>query len=167
MIRRHLNLVFVLAVMIVTSACDPIYGVSRSARVAFLPEPAKIADVIRHTPKVTNVKYNTLNADGRPLTFTGLKPPNTIYRFEYHGSYYVHAIVEFTVDYKNRVEYSQYLGQMLYPMPQQWYDETHPVMLAIEKGLSEKCGLTNLPSEVREWSHGIKRHSPAREPAKP
>lgn len=157
---RYIKPLSFLAIAAVSSACDPMYGVYRSAHVAFMPEPAAIGNVIRNAPNVTSVKY-TMSTSGRRLTLTGSKPPDQMYTFRYQGSDDIHGVVEFTEDYKHRVQYSQSLMSMGIRPPQECIDATRPVMLAIEKGLEDNCGLTNLQSEVREWCHGVKCDGPA------
>lgn len=149
---RFFNLLFLLGIMVIGSACDPIFGVSRDAYVLFMPEPARVGDVIRHTPKVTSVEFKKSERRG-PLTYT----------FVYHGNN-IDGTLEF-VQYKHRVEYSQFLLRMGFRPPQECIDATRPVMIAIEKGLEENCGLTNLRSNVRERCHGVK--CPARESMTP
>lgn len=141
---RYVNVLSLLAVMLISSACDPIYGVNRHAYVWFMPEPAKVGDVIRDMPKVTTVEFKKSERRG-PLT----------YRFVYKGEN-IDGTLEFVQYKKHHVEYSQSLARMGGRPPQEWIDATRPVMIAIEKGLEENCGLTNLHSEVREWCHGVK-----------
>ena len=140
----------------VVSGCDPVFGVSRRARVSFMPEPTQVRAVIRATPGVHEVEYRP-SQGGRPLTLTGVKPPDQVHTFFYQGRTNVHGIVQFTVDYKQTVEYSQYLMSIHGRPPQAWIDATYPVMIEIEKQLEETCGLTNLQSSVVEDWSGVKR----------
>ena len=135
--------------LVLVTGCDPIFGVSRHARVSFMPEPAVVGAAIRATPGVDDVKYSQ-SVGGRPLTLTGIKPPDQIYYFSYRGGTNVHGVVQFTVDYKQSVEYSQYLLRRGSRPPQAWLDATHPVMVQIESRLEQGCGLTNLSETVQE-----------------
>ena len=136
-------------VLVLVTGCDPIFGVSRQAHVPFMPEPARVGAAIRATPGVDDVEYRQSVGD-RPLTFTGIKPPDQVYTFSYRGGTNVHGVVQFIVDYKQSVEYSQYLLCMGAPPSQAWLDATHPVMIQIEQRLADSCGLTNLQSSVVE-----------------
>ena len=129
--------------------CDPGYGISRRARLSFMPEPARVGTVVRGTPGVDEVQYRA-SEGGRPLTLTGLKPPDQVHTFSYRGGSNVHGSLQFVVDYKGIVEYSQSLMRLGRRPPQEWLDATRPVMLQFEKGLEQNCGLTNLQQSVKE-----------------
>jgi hypothetical protein len=135
--------------LVMGTGCDPVFGVYRHARVPFMPEPARVNAAIRATPGIDTVEYRQ-SVGSRPLTLTGIKPPDHVYYFIYQGDTNVHGVVQFVVDYKQGVEYSQYLSRMGIPPPQPWLDATHPVMIEIEKQLVDKCDLTNLQSTVVE-----------------
>jgi len=120
-----------------------------------MPEPTRVRVAISATPGVDDVEYRA-SEGGRPLTLTGIKPPDQVHTFSYRGGSNVHGIIQFTVDYKQTVDYSQYLLRMGRRPPQAWIDATHPVMLEIEQRLEATCGLTNLQSEVVEDWIGVK-----------
>jgi hypothetical protein len=114
-----------------------------------MPEPAKVGAIIKSTPGVDSVDYR-FEKGGRPLTLTGIKPPDQVYTFSYRGGTNVHGALQFVVDYKQAVEYSQTLMRLGSPPPQEWIDATRPVMKQIEVELEKNCGLTNLQTTVVE-----------------
>jgi hypothetical protein len=135
--------------------CDPGYGIYRSARLPFMPSPALVGTVVKETPGIDYVDYST-SEGGRPLTFTGIKSPDQVHWFSYRGASNVEGTLQFVVDYKGRVEYSQSLMCFGYRPTRQSIDATHPMMLRIEARLEQQCGLTNLVASVRENCHGVK-----------
>ena len=141
--------------LLVFTGCDPGYGIYRSARVPFMPAPALVGAVVKETAGVDNVYYKT-SEGGRPLTVTGIKSPDQVHTFSYHGGTNVNGSLLFIVDYKGRVEYSQSLMMLGRRPPQEWIGATRPVMLQIEDGLEHRCGLTNLSASVHETCHGVK-----------
>jgi hypothetical protein len=120
-----------------------------------MPTPATVGTVVRETPGVDDVEYRS-SEGGRPLTLTGIKSPDQVHTFSYRGGSNVHGSLQFVVDYKGRVEYSQSLMCLGRRPPQEWINATRPVMLQIEARLEESCGLTNLQSSVEEICHGVK-----------
>jgi len=141
--------------LVLLAGCDPGFGVSRRAQVSFLPAPAMVSAAIRQTPGVDDVDYR-FTKGGYPLTWTGIHSPDQIHTFIYRGGSNVSCAVQFVVDYKGKVEYSQgsmWLGR---PPPQRWVDATYPVVLQIESRLEKDCGLTNLSAKVHESVVGVK-----------
>src|SRR5437879_863274 len=120
-----------LALLIGLAGCDPIYGVSRQAIVGRMPDPAKVRSILQHTTGVESVRYQQTEGS-KPLTLGGIQPATAVHTFMYTGGSAVHGVLQFTVDYRDRVEYSQTLLQMFKPPPQQWVDATLPVMKRIE-----------------------------------
>ena len=114
-----------------------------------MPAPAVISAAIRETPGVDDVRYSFAEG-GRPLTWTGIQSPDQVYTFIYRGGTNVYGCLQFDVDYKGTVEYSQSLMRLGTRPPQDWLDATHPVMLQIERRLEQDCGLTNLTEKVQE-----------------
>jgi hypothetical protein len=149
---RYLLSLFLLVLL---TGCDPGYGIYRRARVPFMPAPAIVGTAVRETPGVDDVRYSYAEG-GRPLTWTGIKPPEQVHTFSYHGGSDVRGSLMFIVDYKGTVEYSQSLMMLGRRPPQEWIDATHPVMLQIESRLGHDCGLTNLSSTVKETLHGVR-----------
>jgi len=152
--KRSPLLVVLIGVLLVTG-CDPIYGVSRRARVASMPGPASAEATIRKATGVTNVLYRH-SQGGRPLTITGIKAPDQVHDFFYEGGANIHGNAQFIVDYRGRVGFSQTLLRMFQPPPQEWVDCTRPVMVEIETLLESECGLTGLRTSVVEHCWGVK-----------
>jgi hypothetical protein len=144
-----------LLTLVLFTGCDPVFGVSRRARVALMPEPARVSAVVRETPGVDYVQYSC-SEGGRPLTFTGVKTADQVHTFSYSGGSNVHGTLQFVVDYRQRVEYSQTLMQLGSRPPQAWIDSTRPVMIQIEKRLEEECGLLNLHAVTAERCIGVR-----------
>lgn len=140
--------------LLLLAGCDHGYGISRRARVLLLPAPALVESVIRDVPGIDNVQYD-LSQGGRPLTLTGIKSPDQVHSFLYHGGSSVHGSVLFVVDYRGRVEYSQSLMALGRRPPQEFVDATRPVMLEIERRLERSCGLKNLAGAVKEYCYGV------------
>ncbi len=137
----------ILLLGLLLTGCDPIYGVRRRASVPFVPEPAKVGAIIHATPGVDKVDYHYCEGS-RPLTITGVKPPDRIYTFWYEGGPNVTGAPQFIEDYKGRIEYSQSLMCMGYRPTQASLNATLPVMKQIEAELEKECGLTNLQATV-------------------
>jgi hypothetical protein len=144
-----------LVLVVFTTSCDPSFGVSRWARVQMMPDPTLVETVIRNAPGVQKVEYHTAEG-GRPLTISGIKPPDQVYTFMYDGEPNVHGQLQFTIDYAGRVDFSQYLVKMGRRPPQAWIDATRPVMIQIETLLEKQCGLTGLQTSVVERCFGVK-----------
>jgi len=151
---RMRYLISILPLLLLTG-CDPGYGVYRSARVPFMPPVALVGSVVKETPGVDSVDYRA-SEGGRPLTVTGIKSPDQVHTFSYRGGTNVNGSLQFVVNYKGRVEYSQSLMTLGRRPPQEWIDATRPVMLQIEGGLEHRCGLTNLSASVQETCLGVR-----------
>jgi hypothetical protein len=141
--------------LLVLTGCDPGYGIYRSARVPFMPPTALVGTVVKETAGFDEVDYKA-SEGGRPLTVTGIKSPDQVHTFSYRSGSNVNGSLQFVVDYKGRVEYSQSLMMLGRRPPQEWIDATRPLMLQIEGGLERRCGLTNLSASVHETCHGVK-----------
>lgn len=151
----HMRYLISILPLLLFTGCDPGYGIYRSAPVAFMPPPALVGAVVKETPGVDKFDY-TASEGGRPLTVAGIKAPDQVHTFSYHGSSNVNGSLQFMVDYKGRVEYSQSLMMLGMRPPQEWIDATRPVMLQIEDRLEHRCGLTNLSESVHETCHGVR-----------
>jgi len=57
---------FVVLSAMVLAACDPIYGVTRHAKVGFMPDPAKVRAIIEHVRRVDEVRYQQIEGS-KPL----------------------------------------------------------------------------------------------------
>jgi hypothetical protein len=146
-----------LALLIGFAGCDPIYGVSRRATVGRMPDSAKVRSIVQHTPGVGSVRYQQTEGS-KPVTLGGIQPPTAVHTFMYTGGSDVHGVLQFTVDYRNRVQYSQTCLQMFQPPPQQWIDATLPVMKHIELRLQSVPGLSGLESSVVQRCDGVVCH---------
>ena len=145
----HMRYLPTLLFLVLLTGCDPGFGIYRHARVSFMPTPAVVSATIRETPGVDDVRYS-FSEGGRPLTWTGIHSPDQVHTFIYRGGTNVHACLLFEVDYRGTVEYSQSLIRLGSRPPQDSLDATHQVMLQIESGLEQSCGLTNLSETVQE-----------------
>jgi hypothetical protein len=150
---RHVSPLLLLLLLL--TGCDPVYGISRSACVPLMPPPDSVASAIRDTPGVDQVEYR-FSEEGEPLTLTGIKAPDQVHTFSYRGGSNVRGSLQFTVDYRGTVEYSQSLMMMGRHPPQEWIDATRPVMLKIEQRLERDCGLKGLSDAVVERCIGVK-----------
>jgi hypothetical protein len=115
-----------------------------------MPAPGLVESTVSNTPGVDRV----ILVRSPRAEFN--HPMDQTYAFAYYGGSNVHAIVQFTKTSKQSVQYEQGLMMMHRPPPQAWVDATYPVMLEVEKGLKQRCGLTNLPSSVVEQRVGVK-----------
>ena len=142
------------ALFVSLAACDPIYGVSRRATVGHMPDPAKVRSIVQHTPGVGSVRYEQIQGS-KPVTLGGIQAATAVHTFIYTGDSDVHGVLQFTVDYRKHVNYSQTLLQMFQPPPQQWIDATLPVMKHIELRLQTEAGLPGLESSVVQGCDGV------------
>ena len=143
----HMRHILPLPLVALLTGCDPGYGIYKHARVGFMPEADRVGAVVRETPGVKQAEYH-ISEGGRPLTITSIKPPAQVHTFSYRGGSNVLGSLQFVVDYKGTVEYSQSLMCLGRRPPQAWIDATRPVMLQIEVRLEQICGLTNLQAPV-------------------
>lgn len=132
------------------AGCDPVYGVMRDAD---LDAPVEL-DCVRHaiamTPGVASVTFRT--EEKRLGVF---HPEPTVYSFLYEGAPggKIRGTLQIYRDYQGRFSYHDtYLGFGWHPTPAaaDEIEATRPVMRAIEKKLAADCGVTKLPSQVRE-----------------
>jgi len=129
------------------TGCDPAAGIVRRTRVPFMPEPARVGMVIRTTPGIDDVQYQHSEGN-RP-------DANQIHTFHYRGGSNVYGTLQFVIDSKKHVELSQ-SHLRLGSVSQDIIDATHPVMLQIEVGLEQTCGLTNLQNSIIERCYRVK-----------
>lgn len=137
------------------TACDPIYGVARPGRVAFMPPPAQVDSILRSVPGVDSVEYE-VSEGGREITLHGLEPPDTTYTFIYRGAGELWGALQFTVDAHHRVEYLQSSQRMNQRPPQREIDVVLPVMREIEARLETRAGLVGLRDSVRQTCRGVR-----------
>jgi hypothetical protein len=130
-----------LLLSLAVTACDPVYGLSRHAYVATMPDAAKIRGIVEHTPGVDSVMYRH---------HEGGFPTMKEYYFDYRGGSDVRGELRFLIDSRKRIHYSQTCLSLLEPPPQKYIDATLPVMKRIELGLEREAGLSGLQSSVTQ-----------------
>jgi hypothetical protein len=131
------------------SACDPVYGVWRGAPIHVDPSTECVARVLRATPGIDSVEYKH-STGGRPLTWTGIKPPTLVETFIYHGQSNVRGVLQYTKDYDGRRTFEQYDVGMGHGPPQEEVNATRPVMRKVEVALESQCGLIGLATHTTE-----------------
>jgi len=151
---KPMRMLLLSAMSMSVAACDPIYGVSRQATVGHMPDPVRVRSIVQHTPGVKSVRYQQIEGS-KPLTLSGIQPATAVHTFIYTGGPDVHGVLQFTVDYRKRVDYSQTLIEMFKPPPQQWVDATLPVMKRIELRLEAEAGLPGLQGSVVQRCTGV------------
>jgi hypothetical protein len=135
------------------TACDFIYGVSRSGPVSRVPDMERLKARIRSYPEVDKVELKS-NLGGRPLTLTGIKSPDQLEYLNYSGKD-VWASILFSKDYKGRVTYSQSHMSINAPPSQSRINATWPVMLRVEHDLELHFGLQGLSSHAETFANGV------------
>ena len=134
----HLRIVAVMALLVLVTGCDFIYGVSRRADLGKVELP--IDCVIRATesvPGVTDVHKREENG-GRELTLSGLQEPERLIYVMYkyknlNGNYY------FRTNYQGHVDFNHTYLEMNRRPPQEEIEAITPVMIEIEKAITAKC----------------------------
>jgi|SRR6185437_10394721 hypothetical protein len=139
------------------TACDPIYGVRRDARLEKLPQLDCVIRVMRLTPGVATVDKMQFET-GRELTLTGLHKPGVAYAYSYRGAdgSHVRGDIQFVTSWRGPVDFSDTLLRMWERPPQEDVDATRPVMRNIETALSNQCEVSELRSSIRERCVGVK-----------
>lgn len=144
----EMRIILVLAFAFMITGCDTISGTSRTAAIQSMPDVNAIAEHIRKYPEIDKVEIKE-DVGGIPFTLTGLKRPDQIYNIFYSGGLCVHGTIQLTVNYKNEIEYRQYLGMMNRRCPPEWLAATVPVMEKIERDLENIFRIENLSKKVR------------------
>src|SRR5207249_6084121 len=72
-----------LAIVLLTflAACDAIYGVSRRAKVGFMPDPAKVRSIMHRVARVHEVRYQQTEG-GKPITLGGVQSPTVVHTLD-------------------------------------------------------------------------------------
>lgn len=135
------------------SACDFIYGVSRTATVTHVPDMDCLRARIMTYPEVKKVVLEKRDG-GRPITLTGVKAPDKLWYLNYRGKN-VFASILFAKDYKGAVNYSQSLIRMNARPPQSEIDATWPIMLRVERDLDRHFGFSELRSQAQTAVNGV------------
>ena len=139
-----------LLLAVLVTGCDPIWGISRRAPVAELPELSCVRSAIESVPGVTEVRDWEVEGS-RPVTLTGIQRPDRIHWFAYRYES-IDAALTLTTDYEGEVEYYQGIGAVgsAPPSAQAAVDRIRPVMIQVEAAVAERCGLPQLGSEIEE-----------------
>jgi hypothetical protein len=149
---------FALAMIGSLSACDPIYGVKRSAPIYTDPTTECVERVLLATPGIASVNYKEWTG-GRPLTWSGIKPPTIVETFSYHGPNNVRGALQYEKDYAGRFTFAQTDLNVGQRVPQEEVSATRPIMRRVEYALESQCGLVGLTSQIREQCWGGKCRS--------
>jgi hypothetical protein len=91
---------------------------------------------------------------GRPLTWTGLKPPTRVHTFVYRDGSVLGAL-QVTIRYDGETNFSQHLVDINRKPPQETIDATRPVMRWIEEALQVQCGMAGLVTGIDEHCSGV------------
>jgi hypothetical protein len=146
---RAISLGLELAMLGSLSACDPIYGVRRSAPIHSDPTTECVERVLRATPGIQTVEYKHGTGE-RPLTWTGIKSPTLVETFIYQGPGNVRGVLQYTKDYSGRLTFEQSDVRMGRGPPQGEINATRPVMSKVEHALETQCSLVGLALHVTE-----------------
>ena len=148
-IIRTMVLIVVLIGLIALSGCDKAYGVRRQAKVSKMPNVGIIENIIKSTKGVYNVKYEYFEG-GKTLSIKGLQPGEKIHSFNYSGKQGVWGSVQFIIDPKNNIYFTQTLLDVK-KVPENIIKESRPVMLEIESKLEKEGGIEGLTSNITEY----------------
>jgi len=145
---------FVIFALIITG-CDSVGGIRHYAKLDSAPPLDCVESTLRSVSGVSNVSFNEEDG-GRPLTISGIKSPNKIYRFSYsadelQGNFY------FSVNYKNEADYTHTYMYINSTPPQEEVDIIFPIIKDIERALFQTCGISEFKGSIdRYCSSGIK-----------
>jgi hypothetical protein len=140
---------FALAIIGPLSACDPIYGVKRSAPIHADPTTECVERILRATPGIQTVEYKR-STGVRPLTWSGVKPPSLVETFLYQGPENIRGVLQYEKDYAGRITFAQMDLRMGQSPPEEEVNATRLVMRKVEYALESQCGLVELASHVTE-----------------
>lgn len=144
--------VFLMGVLLV-ACCDVLYGVRRIATIPNSHNLDCVRAVLQRTPGIQAVVYE--HSEGsRPLTITGMKPPDQIHKFSYKGDQ-VQGILMISIDYTGKATLYQSLAEIGRRPPQSFIDNTLPIMRLVERELESQCGIRRLPGSIDEYCYGV------------
>lgn len=141
-------------IALIVTGCDSVGGIRHYTNIEKLPSIDCVELALKSVVGVSDV-IMTKEEGGRPLTLSGIKSPNIIYRFSYSvgdlsSNFY------FSVNYKNEADYTHTYMYLNSTPPQSEVDAIFPVIKNIEHSLFEKCGINELDKSVdRHCSSGI------------
>ena len=142
----------VAAIVIFVTGCSVFSGVTRSLQLESPLASNCVDAALRSVPEILDVRYERREGS-RPLTLTGVKPPNQDDFYEIRTETTRSRLVVST-DYRGRVRYSHTLPAMP-DEHQARVDEIRPVMRNIELAIEKSCGIPDLASSIRESCPGV------------
>lgn len=145
-----------LAACAALSACDYIHGVNRWADLAEMPPLDCVERALIATPGVEEVQEWAVEG-GRTLTHEGFAPPDRTYYFRFRGAKEadILGVVSIHRSGLGDIRFSNTLLEINRRPPQHYIDATRPVMFAIERQLTDMCGMSELASNVTEHCSGV------------
>jgi hypothetical protein len=153
---QRLRIAFACILLPFTTAafCDYIAGISRTARISEMPPATCIESAISSVGGVESVRHE-VREGSRPLTLTGIKPPDTVHYFFYTTRQQGGAVLHVLIDYKGETELAQSLFAINQTPSQEDIDAIRPVMLQVEHALEAQCGLASLSTALEELCTGV------------
>lgn len=121
------------------SACDTMYGVTRTTSLETAPEMNCVHDVLESISSIQTLEKFKTEADQNLSVFYKGK----------EGSKIQGVIQVFRQG--NKQVFQNSLRGLNEKPPQEYIDATRPVMKEIEAALGERCGMTELNSGIEEW----------------
>jgi hypothetical protein len=143
------------ALSVSATACDFVYGVSRTAPIYNDPTPQCVERVLRSVPEIATVSHRQ-SKGSRPITWSGLHDADVVETFLYSGPNHVAGVLQYNKDFKGRLSFEQSNIDINRVPPQDEITATRPVMKRIETLLENQCGLVDMSSQVREWCRKVK-----------
>jgi hypothetical protein len=134
-----LFLVFFALYPFILAGCDTISGVNRRALVSKIPSVACVDHMLKKVDGICAIRHE-VKEGGRPLTLTGIKPPNALHYFFYkvHG---LNGYFYFDQNFEGKIEFNQGYTYINAIPPQEEMDLILPVMKQIELLLESECNL--------------------------
>ncbi len=139
---------YTLALSILLSGCDTISGVTRSADLRSFPDIRALKAKIESYPEIDEVILEEREGS-RPLKLSGIKPADQVFYLRYSGGESVRGTLMFIRDFQGKVGYHQSLLAMNRLPPQDWIDETWPIMKRIESDMEKEFGFDEIPETLR------------------
>ena len=135
--------------------CDVGHGVTRMSR-PFQPYPGTlcVANAAGSIEGVSELSHSE-EQGGRPITLSGIKAPDRIYRFRYKYDN-VENDFYFRVRYDGETELRHVYGCIGCTPPQDVIDTIYPYFLALERALEDQCDISDLAGNIQEHCSGVK-----------
>lgn len=128
-------------------ACDPIFGMSRSALLSTEPDFTCVQRVLEQTPGIAQVKVYPRYT--RDLLFESQDSISQSLGFDGTPGSNIGGIVAIN-RYRGQWSYAGHDTWIRQPPPQAHIDATRPVLKLLEVRLAEQCGLTELKTGIKE-----------------